>query len=51
MTKLFQSEKESSEEIDKAFMLFDKENTGEITFENLKAIAKELGKHISDSFV
>jgi len=31
-------------------MLFDKEGTGEITFENLKAIAKELGWNSSPKF-
>ena len=42
------SEKESPEEIQKAFQLFDVDAKGEITFENLKAIACELGEAISD---
>lgn len=42
------SEKESDEEIERAFQLFDKNGTDEITFENLKEIAKELGETMSD---
>eukprot|EP00828_Plagiopyla_frontata_P047752 TRINITY_DN8925_c0_g1_i2.p1 TRINITY_DN8925_c0_g1~~TRINITY_DN8925_c0_g1_i2.p1 ORF type:complete len:166 (-),score=53.16 TRINITY_DN8925_c0_g1_i2:149-646(-) len=42
------NEKESPEEIDRAFKLFDKDGKQEITFENLKAIAIELGENMSD---
>lgn len=41
-----QSERESSEEIEKAFLLFDRDKKGYITFENLKQIATELGKFL-----
>lgn len=42
------NEKESSEEIERAFKLFDIDKTGTITFENLKRIAQELGETMSD---
>lgn len=41
-------EKGTREEIMKAFSLFDADNTGRITFENLKAVAAELGEAIDD---
>ena len=41
-------EKESDEEIERAFQLFDRDGKDEITFENLKEIAKELGETMSD---
>lgn len=43
-----QNEKESEEEILRAFQLFDQEKTGFITFENLKKIASELGEIMTD---
>ena len=46
--QLWQGEKESDEEIERAFQLFDREGKDEITFENLKEIAKELGETMSD---
>jgi len=41
------SEKDSKEQIQKAFLLF-KGSTGKIAFEDLKAVAKELGETMSD---
>mmetsp|Transcript_16821 Transcript_16821/g.30073 ORF Transcript_16821/g.30073 Transcript_16821/m.30073 type:complete len:169 (-) Transcript_16821:22576-23082(-) len=41
-------EPDSSEEIDQAFRMFDDDNTGRITFANLKRVAVELGENITD---
>jgi Ca2+-binding EF-hand superfamily protein len=41
-------EKGTREEIMKAFSLFDADNTGRITFQNLKQVAAELGETIDD---
>ena len=43
MTSKFSS-KDSKEEIVKCFHLFDDDNTGAITFDNLKRVAQELGE-------
>mmetsp|Transcript_1111 Transcript_1111/g.2211 ORF Transcript_1111/g.2211 Transcript_1111/m.2211 type:complete len:198 (+) Transcript_1111:87-680(+) len=40
--------RDTREEILKVFALFDEENTGKITFRNLKRVAQELGEDLTD---
>jgi len=42
------ADKNSKAEIDKVFSLFDEDETGKISFRNLKRIAQELGEHLTD---
>ena len=42
------SEKNPEEDLARVYKLFDSDRTGEITFENLQRVARELGEDIND---
>jgi Ca2+-binding EF-hand superfamily protein len=43
------SDKDSREDIQKVFTLFDDEKTGTVSLKNLRRVAKELGETMDDS--
>ncbi|VDD75694.1 unnamed protein product [Mesocestoides corti] len=48
MMSLKMQDKDAREEVLKAFRLFDDDETGAISFKNLKRVAKELGENLTD---
>ncbi len=44
---IHQSDKDTKEDIQKVFNLFDDDQTGKISLRNLKRVAKELGETMS----
>ena len=48
MMSVKMQDKDAREEVLKAFKLFDDDETGTISFKNLKRVAKELGENLTD---
>merc|ERR1712028_36624 len=46
--EMMMGEKDSREDIEKVFKLFDDDNTNKISFRNLARVAEELGENIED---
>ena len=42
------SDKDTREDINKVFRLFDDDNTGQITLKNLRRVARELGETMTE---
>lgn len=45
------SDKESKEDIEKVFNMFDEQGKGSISFKDLKRVAKELGENMSGTYM
>ena len=48
---MIQSDKDTKEDIQKVFNLFDDDQTGKISLRNLKRVAKELGETMSGEYI
>jgi Ca2+-binding EF-hand superfamily protein len=48
---VIQSDKDTKEDIQKVFNLFDDDQTGKISLRNLKRVAKELGETMSGEYI
>ena len=48
MMTAWMSDKDTREDINKVFRLFDDDNTGQITLKNLRRVARELGETMTE---